>query len=186
MHTSHKHTTLLYTFSLRLLENDHLRDSCPEVTCNYKNHIYSSLAETNERNIYKAFSRTVSVLIFKDGKTSELHLQIDIYSMKESYSNGEVACITWIPGRMSTADALTEAMLTTTSPLWMTMANNKMDPQPIAWVSTSSPAQTTVLKNIIYTNQQTHGHRHKEQPSREHQNNRDENPKNPNDTGERN
>lgn len=46
--------------------------------------------------------------IAKDGATIELRLQIDIFSLRKSYENGEFYKVGWIPGGDNPADSFTK------------------------------------------------------------------------------
>lgn len=85
-------------------------------------------------------SRTTFELISKDAKISEHRWQIDISATSESYANGQLACIAWIPGCNPSNNSLTKTVKTTTSPLWSIMSNNIIDPKPIGWSSISRSA----------------------------------------------
>lgn len=45
-----------------------------------------------------ADSKTLFDVIEKDSGTTEKRLQIDIFSLRESYAKGELARLNWIPG----------------------------------------------------------------------------------------
>ena len=78
-------------------------------------------------------SKTVFNVVAKDGKTTERRLQIDILSLRESYDNGELNRIAWIPGPTNPADPLTKPALSTTSPLFKIMEHNMLDIAPQGW-----------------------------------------------------
>lgn len=83
-------------------------------------------------------SRSVFDVIAKDGNTTEKRLQIDIYALRQSYADGELDQIGWIPGTSNPADALTKINSCTTSPLQHLMTSNKLHIDPIGWASIST------------------------------------------------
>lgn len=53
-------------------------------------------------------SKTVFDVIAKDGQTNERSLQIDICALQETYANGEVTKLGWIPGESNPSESLTK------------------------------------------------------------------------------
>lgn len=69
-------------------------------------------------------SKTVFDIIAKNGQTSERRHKIDINAQGESYGNGELTKLGWIPGGMNAADARTKQLIGTSTPLWNLMTTN--------------------------------------------------------------
>lgn len=62
--------------------------------------------------------------ITKDSARTEKYIQVAILALKKTYMKGEVRGITWIPGSMNAADALTKDAIGYSSPLWRLMKTN--------------------------------------------------------------
>lgn len=75
-------------------------------------------------------SRTLFNVVTKDAMTTERRLQIDILQVRESYDNGEIRKMAWIPGLMNPADPLTKYIVSTTSPLYVMMQHNRFKAEP--------------------------------------------------------
>lgn len=61
-------------------------------------------------------SKTVLAFTVKDGKTTEIRLHVYFLTMHESYANGELGRIGWIPDGINPADPLTKPVITSNSP----------------------------------------------------------------------
>lgn len=78
-------------------------------------------------------SKTMFNVIARDGQTTERRLQIDIFALRQSYDNGELRRISWIPGTANPADALTKPVLNTRSPLFKLMQTNRLTKGALGW-----------------------------------------------------
>lgn len=71
----------------------------------------------------------------KDGNTAENRFQIDIFALRQSYTNGEIERIGWIPGVTNPADALTKTGNCTSTVLSKLIATNRFSLTPIGCAS---------------------------------------------------
>lgn len=95
----------------------------------------------NRKIILDAYvdSRTLFDVIARDGRTSEKRLQIDIHALRQSYSQGELQQLGWIPSELNPADALSKTIVKPTeTPLWKLMRTNNLELDPIGWSTKQS------------------------------------------------
>lgn len=96
------------------------------------------LADILGRNVLLdafADSKTVFDVIAKNGNTTERRLQIYICSLKESYANGELSKIGWMPGGINAADEFTKETLKICTQLWLLKKTNNIEINPVGWAS---------------------------------------------------
>lgn len=94
-------------------------------------------------------SRTVFDVIEKDGLTTERRLQIDICALRESYSRGELARISWIPGHVNPSDVLTKISTKMSTLLLKLMMESRIEVRPIGWATVSSSSDGAVSGVLI-------------------------------------
>ena len=79
-------------------------------------------------------SRTTFNCVAKSASTLEKRLQIDVASLREAYTRGEIKNFGWVPGSMNPADGLTKrVILADKHPLIRLMIENKIDINPKGW-----------------------------------------------------
>ena len=69
-------------------------------------------------------SKTLFNVVTKEAMTTERRLQIDILTIKQSYDEGEIRRMSWLPGMMNPADSLTKYIVSKLSPLFQLMRYN--------------------------------------------------------------
>ena len=87
-------------------------------------------------------SQTVFNVISRGSITVEKRLQIDIHSLRQRFSRGEITQLAWIPGVQNVADALIKLFRSRSvhqnHPLLKLMRTNKLDIEPVGWVATKT------------------------------------------------
>lgn len=78
-------------------------------------------------------SKTLFNVVARHGDTREKRLQIDINSLRESHTSGEMRHIYWIPGSQNIADALTKDVISASHALWTLMKTNRIHITPSGW-----------------------------------------------------
>ena len=84
-------------------------------------------------------SKTTFNVVAKEGKTTERRLQIDIMTLRQSYDNGELSRINWVPGPMNPSDPLTMPTLNKSNALYKIMVENRLELDIDGW-ATSKPS----------------------------------------------
>jgi len=82
-------------------------------------------------------SRTVFNIVARNSSTLEKRLQIDVHALRESYTNGELRNLAWIPGAQNASGGLTKGLIDASHPLWKLIKNNKLTIDPQGWVEGS-------------------------------------------------
>lgn len=86
--------------------------------------IVELLGTTFELELVTA-SMTLFNVVTKNAMTTNRRLQIDIMQVRQSYDDGEIRRMAWLPGAMNPADPLTKYIITTSSPLFALMVENR-------------------------------------------------------------
>lgn len=83
-------------------------------------------------------SKTVFNTVAKQANTPEKRLQVDLNAILESYSNNELANISYISGLMNPVDPLTKIGNLKDSPLAYLMTTKKISLNAIGWATVTN------------------------------------------------
>lgn len=72
-------------------------------------------------------------IIVKNNMTTEIRLQKYIYALKQSYENGKITILGWIPSTRNPSDALTNIANHTPNAIWSSMTKNEVNLNLIGW-----------------------------------------------------
>lgn len=78
-------------------------------------------------------SKTVFDVIAVNGHTTERRLRIDISALRSSYANGERNTLTWIPEKITAAEALTKITECKDAEIRKTIETHTVNIIPIGW-----------------------------------------------------
>lgn len=78
-------------------------------------------------------SKTLFNVVTKEGPTLEKRLQINVWEIRESFSNGKLKTLSWIPSHANIADALTKQYAPNDHALIDLMKTNTLDIEQIGW-----------------------------------------------------
>lgn len=105
-------------------------------------------------------SKTVFDVVSKQGSTAERRLLSNVCALRESYANGELDEIAWIPGVTNASDAMTKQAISQYALLSATMKTNRTNIGRIGWEMTKKTAEQGVSSERSRTMLETEEGRH--------------------------